>query len=317
MNGGIAEIADELLREVAERRRNPSDIWGYASYGDAWPTLNKITGGIQEYKMQFLYARMKHGKSNIAAGLLPYIAEQAVDAGKVVRVVSLEMSKTMYVRRMAAILAKVPDPTRILRGQWEEQEEAYTRYVQALQYVKTLPIIFWDKPMDTASLERFIAGEFHAKNKPARETFWWVLDHVGLLTNLSGTTAQYQDQVATANAVMQICHDISTGLIIGHANRAGKDGVPSLSNISGTDQWGKNLDEAWALWRPLMGQIVGEDDGEESGQEPAIMQITQRDGPGGNVMLVWDRHYAQFKEVPASVVAEAEAAILHMNEGKK
>ena len=319
-NNSIQEITDELRKEAYERRAAPSDIWGYASYGKDWPMLNKLTGGIQLNKMQFLYARMKHGKSMVAAALIPAIAAQAADAGKVVRVVSLEMSKKMYVRRMAAILAKVPDGSRILRGDWVGQEEAFQRYIDSIDYIATLPIIFWDKPIDTDKLERFIAGDFHAKGSPRRETFWWVLDHVGLLSNISGGSAQYQDQVATANKVMQICHDIATGLIIGHANRAGKDGVPSLSNISGTDQWGKNLDEAWALWRPLMGQVAtstDDDDDEEASSEPAIMQITQRDGPGGNVVLVWSKKYAQFREVPPDIVAEAEAAIIQLASGGK
>ncbi len=304
-----ADTSNELREELEYALSHPNEIFGYAKYGweKDWSRLNKMTGGIQPNSLSVLAARPKRGKSMLAAAWVPQIAEQALADDKVVRVVTLEMQRRSYQRRMAAIMAGIHDPMNIRRGRLDRYERK--RYEQALNQLSILPIEYLSNELDLSEEEALKLGNspvsydevssFVRGKMGGGETFWWVLDHIGLLTDLSAygdvTTSIY----SLANRLAGLAHAVSTGLVITHLNRMSVGGTPTIESISGSDQVGKNADQIFLLSRPFMDDpnLSEEDQASIADGEPAFLQFFSRDEGSGVDVLWWMPEFATFKEI--------------------
>jgi replicative DNA helicase len=323
-----AQTSDELLTELEQALRNPAEIFGYSRYGDGkrWSRLDQMTGGLQPLTLAVLAARPKVGKSMLAAAFVPIIAEQAMAEDKVVRVVSLEMSRKAYQRRMAAIMTGITDPKRIRQGLLDKSEQR--RYRMALEHLSQLPIEYLANERDLEEEETFREGRssitisdverFLRGRDSEAQTYWWLLDHIGLLNDLNAygdvTTSIY----SLANKLAQIAHTVSAGMVITHLTRASVGGRPRIESIAGSDQVGKNADQIFLLWRPYMEQgELTEDDItmiRENGGEPAFLEFYSRDEGSGTDVLWWSYKNASYAEMN---VPEGEDTSQFMPKAKK
>lgn len=304
-----AETSIELAIELDAALTHPNVIFGYGRYGDGkvWQELDKLTGGLQELSFGVLAARPKVGKSMIAAAWVPYIARQALLVGKVVRVVTLEMSRKAYQRRMAAIMAGIKDPTSIKTGYISREEQR--EYRKALDELALLPIEYLAVEKVLTDEEAMVPGnsiityvdvDQFIRRTDTGETYWWLLDHIGLLNDLRGYGEVHTSIYDLANKLARLAHTVATGLVITHLNRAavGNSGV-SIEHISGSDQVGKNGDQIFLLRRPWFeaGELNPEDLEAIKDAEPCWLQFYSRDEGSGLVNLVWSPRHARFDEV--------------------
>lgn len=299
-------VSEALRKEVEQALAHPNEIFGYARYGDGvqWTRLDKATGGIQPKTLGVLAARPKVGKSMLAAGWVPLIAEQAMNEGQVVRVVTLEMSWLSYQRRMAAILAQIRDPMNIRRGTITPEE--VKRYNRALDQLASLPIEYLSNETDLTEAEAMKRGgsviTFDDVNRFVRArggepTYWWLLDHIGLLSDLNSDGDVTKSIYYLANKLAGLAHQVATGLVITHLTRASVGAMPTIESIAGSDQVGRNADSIMLLSRPFMGATDPDDLALIEDGEPAFLQVYSRDEGGGLDVLLWDRHKASFSEL--------------------
>lgn len=303
-----AETSEELREELRDALEHPREIFGYGRYGDGvrWRQLDRLTGGLQEKNLGVLVARPKVGKSMLAAAWVPYIAEQALAEDKVVRVVTLEMRRKAYQRRMAAIMAGIKDPKNIRRGTLDTFEQR--RYYRALDHLEAMPIEYLSNEADLTEAEALVPGNSSItldevsrfiRAKDADPTFWWVLDHIGLLSDLR----QYGDVTASiyglANSLANLAHTTATGLVIGHLNRAAVGQRVGIESIAGSDQLGKNADQIMLLQRPFMeaGELSPEEQAMLEQGEPAFLTFYSRDEGSGIDVLYWRKELAAFEEM--------------------
>jgi hypothetical protein len=301
-----ADTSEELRRELSEARAHPREIFGYARYGDGekWVRLDVGTGGIQELSLSILASRPKRGKSMLAAAWVPFVAEQAMVEDKVVRVVTLEMRRKSYQRRMAALMAGISNPMNIRRGTLEDDE--VSRYLAALKQLEALPIEYLSNEEDLDEDAALVAGnspvtfdEMSHFIRGRGDTYWWVLDHIGLLSDLSSygdvTTSIYN----LANKLASLAHRASAGLVITHLNRATVGNMPTIESIAGSDQVGRNADQIFLLSRPFMDMPDLSDEDKELVRdgEPAFLQFFSRDEGSGVDVLWWDHERAAFEEL--------------------
>lgn len=295
-----AEVSESLLAEEVEAHNNPRVITGFASYGRrvgddeeqyTWTQMDKLTRGLQPFKMYMLAGRPKVGKSMVVCSWLPNIAEQC-PADKVIRVFTFEMSAETYQRRVAAIMANLPDPVRIQSGFLNEEER--TRYHQALEYVKSLPIEYYDQPLDSPAIEAIVKGA-HIDDAP--ETFLWILDNFGLVGDVSTASNNvYTNMAMVATKFQNLCHNVCTGIIVHHLNRLSAGRRPTLDAIAGSDQLARNMDMFIGLWRRFHGDERVDPAILEAG-EPGELVIENRDGISGIVPLWWNPSEASYKEL--------------------
>jgi hypothetical protein len=308
VNHTSAETSAELRIEMNEAAANPREIFGYGRYGDGrqWVQVDKATGGLQPHSFSLLASRPKRGKSMLAAAWLPYIAEQALAEGEVVRVVTLEMKRISYQRRMAAILSGIQDPKRIKQGYLTPEE--IKRYNRALDILSSLPIEYLSNEEDLTEEKALLVGNspvnfdemadfIRAAGKD--KTYWWLLDHIGLLADLRSYRDVTTSIVELANKLAGLCHTTATGLIITHLTRASVGSVPTIESIAGSDQLARNADQIFLLSRPYMdaGSLSQEDAEQTKDGEIGFLQFISRDEGSGTIPLWWNKHTATFDEV--------------------
>lgn len=303
-----AVTTKELLEDFDRALASPNEIFGYGRYGDGrrWANLDKLTGGLQERTLGVLAARPKVGKSMLATDVVPFIAEQALLDEKVVRIISLEMSRKAYQRRMAAIMAGV-NPKNIRTGFADRYEQK--RYRTALATLAALPIEYLAVEKDLEEDEAMVEGNSpitiadviaFVRNKPKGDTYWWLLDHIGLLNDLSAYKDVTTNTYALANKLMSLAHRTAAGLVITHLNRASIGRRPSIESIANSDQVGKCADVLFFLKRPFYEEDISEEDRalvEADRAEPAFLEFQSRDEGGGVVYLLWDMDKAAFDEM--------------------
>lgn len=293
-----SQSVGSLLKEKARAAKaNPRKVYGYAHYGhyavdaehpqdgDEWAGLDQRTHGMHRNKLVLILARPKVGKTRFIAGLLPNIAEQ-VPSGQCVRVFTFETSVEEWVKVSACTVAGIPNPTAVDEGTLtDEQLEAY---LQAVDYVDSLPIRYYSTPLAFHELERRV------RNKKV-PTFLWVLDHFGLVTDNGLDRDGTGGLRALSRNLAILCHEVATGIVIGHLNRTSVGGEPGIQSIALSDSFGKDFDEAWFLWKIWEGHERPKgllDDG-----EPVMLKIESRHYAGGILWLWWDANMGQFRQL--------------------
>lgn len=300
-----ADTSEELYQELDTALANPNPIFGYARFGDGkkWARLDSLTGGIQPKTLGVLAARPKKGKSMLAAGWIPYIARQAMDADQIVRVVTLEMQRKSYQRRMAAIMAKIKDPMNIRRGTLTAQE--VKRYKNALDELAMLPIEYLSNEEDLSEEDALKRGnspvtfEDMAAFVRRGDTFFWLLDHIGLLNDLDSRGDVTASIYSLANKLATLAHATATGLVITHLTRASAGVTPTIEHIAGSDQVGRNADWIMLLSRPFLDtpDLSEEDQAFIADGDPGFLQYQSRDEGSGLDLLWWMKEYAAFDEL--------------------
>lgn len=308
-----AGTSTELLIELADALRNPREVFGYAAYGneDEWPQLNKKTGGIQPQNLAVLAASPKDGKSLLAGQLAVGIARQAQAEGKgrVVRIITLEMKRKSYQRRMAASMAGISDSLNIRRGMLTaEEQEAYKA---ALDELATLPIEYLSNERDLTDEETFQSGrssvtiqeveEFvrgkYSLDGEHHDTYWWVVDHIGLLADLSAFRDVTTNLFTLANRLKDLAHDVESGLVITHLTKDSVGGEPTMESVGGSYQIVKNADIVYLIYRPFKNATTEEDKELVKDGEPVFLKFYSRDEGSGMIPLWFDRYSARFSEM--------------------
>lgn len=298
------EISYELLEESKEAQKNPREIVGIADYGPDWPRWNALTSGPQEKTFTLLMARPKVGKSTLMSQWLPDLAIQAQDAGKVVKVVTLETTMKTYQRRAAARMAKISDPLRIRKGLLDVAESK--RYRLALKTLSELPIHYLSNEYDMTEEEAMREGSsaigIGAIEDFIRDprAFLWVIDHIGLI-NRRNTGRSDQQLAEIADRLAYISNRYVGGIGISHLNRDSLDGgLPSFENIAGTDVLGRNAGALYFLWRPFFESRSRTPEDvqmmEAMGGDPGLLIFFSRDEGYGQTGIFWNKELVSFEE---------------------
>lgn len=299
-------VGAHLRAESKAAQENPRDIYGIGSFGPRWPRLDALTAGPQERALGVLGARPKVGKSMLCAAWIPWLAEQAMALGKVIRVVTLETSVKTYQKRMAAMLAEIEDPMRIRKGTLtpDEVQALYRAY----DYLDALPIeyIGVDDDLDAEAAQKpgnspVTIGDIDAfVGKP--DTFWWVLDHIGLVATPELARGDYVASIYNLSTrLLYIAKRKVGGLVVTHLSRASGQAL-SIDAIAGSDQLGRVADQIFLLRRPWfeLQRPLTDDEREQldgMGGEIALLQTHSREESGGLDLLWWSRKHANFAEL--------------------
>jgi len=303
-----AQVSALLLDELRHAMENPNDIFGYARYGNGvdWSQLDMLSGGIQPFYFGVLAARPKVGKTQLACALIPHIAAQADLVGLVVKVITLETTTLAYQRRMAAVMAKIADPMDIRRGKITENEQQ--RYVEALAYIASLPIEYLSMKSDLTFEQSMVPGYSGVSVEDVIEfvrdgdnTFYWVLDHLGLLRGIQMVSDVYTSINDKIDKLTDLSHLVTSGMVITHVNRASVGGKLTLASLSHSDKLGQNADIVLLLDRPMMDKELTEEDvALFDGREPGWMGVITRNENTGVVPVRWHYTSASYSEYVTS-----------------
>lgn len=304
-----SSAAQRLRQELRAARANPKVIFGFAHFGPEWPLLNERTHGLHPGELGILASQPKVGKSMFLIQIFVAIARQALAEGKgrTVDYITLEMSETNLLRRMACALAGIKDPTSVRTGFITEQEAS--AYFKALDEIEKLPIRFLSNTRlkgdsalskdDSMVLGNSSVSVDDVLQFVSGNTFWWALDHIGLLANVgSGDTRR--DLMVSYNKLMGLAHDTpAAGIVVTHLNRQHAGKFPTMDMLAETSQAAKNADYMFLLSRPAheAPQLVEPDKAELMRiAEPAYNHFVSRESGEDVFTWIWDVKAAKFRE---------------------
>lgn len=291
-------LAQKLAEVARQRRSSPNAMWGVAPYG--FPTLDRWTGGIQQDDMIIVAARPNVGKSAWAGQVAESAARHFKQSGsnKWVKVVTTEMSGEQCLSRLACSRAGL-DPWKVKSGYTTDLE--YQRYQQALRYFARLPIEYLGAQVSVEELYEFITH--------GNPCGLWVLDHVGLIAEVTSAATQVWAAMTTVSKkLQQICRRGYPGIVVAHLNRSAEsrqDKRPQLSDLATSDQLGRDADIVVGLHRPQLYMQLPEDmEGEPEVAE--VIVLKGRDTRTGSFKAYWYPQFTLWKESEDSAKKAAQ-----------
>ena len=129
--------AAEVAANVYQRTNELSKTKGLTGVTTGFIDLNKVTNGLKKTDLILLAARPSMGKTALALN----IAQNAAKSGKVVAVLSLEMSKEQLGTRLLSSISGV-DSNKIQSGQVDNDDKR--RLLAALERLDNIPLYLDD-----------------------------------------------------------------------------------------------------------------------------------------------------------------------------
>ena len=274
------QATKDTIEWVGARRNNPGIISGISGYG--YPTLDKMTGGVQPGELAGLGARPGVGKSAWLNGPIETISQTFQEAGNglLIRGVILEMSVKEFTLRQICAMAMVPQG-KVREGRITDAE--YERILEAGRVLYKLPVEYVDAQTPLQEIEHFLRGTKTGK------TGWWFVDHLGIIPGVSGGENTAARVAGFINELTKFAKEIAPGLVVIPLNRnveARQDQHPILSDFKDSSQIESNLQLALGLWRDMKAASRPENRNKAQAGDLDIMK--QRNGPTGRIAMLFD-----------------------------
>jgi replicative DNA helicase len=282
--------AQSLKDTVRARMLDPTYVWGIP-WG--FPTLDRMTGGIQKEEMCVLIARPGVGKSaflgQVSLNVARYFKREGIK--KCVRIITLEMSAESYQKRIACYLADV-SISKVNSG-FLLPEEA-SRFERALDEMSDLDIQYIDQVLDPETIRRFISDTRRG------ECGFWGLDHMQIISNMQ-TDNTHSFLTQTAHIIRELSRSVAPSLILSQMNRKAEerqDKRPQLSDIFGSDGIGQDARRVIGLYREdIYAKLTDE---ERKKPQPAeVIVLKANNGQLGTVDFIFHPTRTEWREIPA------------------
>ena len=290
-NVGTTRPIREIVPEVIDSldRRMAGEVTGL---GTGIIDLDDMTGGFRPGNLIYLAGRTSMGKTSLAMNIVEYVA---IDCGRPVLVVSLEMSEGELVERMACSMSGV-NGHKIRTGQVNAAE--VDRFKAAARRAQKAPLFIDDTPTRTAAQ---IAA--NARRHKARENIQLlVIDYVQLVGS-DNPKHSFRERISSISQRFKaISRELEIPVLaLAQLNR-------SVENREGNRPRKSDLKESGSLEEDahivvLIHRPDYYDPNDKPGSAVAIVD-KNRNGPTGDVNLVFDRGVMKFRSfVPFEVVA--------------
>lgn len=257
--------------------------------GTGFRDLDRMTSGLHDGNMVVIAARPGMGKTSLAMNMVEHVA---LDQQLPVAVFSLEMSAQELVMRLLCSRAKVN--MRSVRDGFMSERDFGPLTTVASQLMKA-PLYIDDTPGLTVSQVRSRARRL----KSEFGIRLLVIDYLQLMRAPS-RRAELNRQVEIADISMGIkalAKELSVPIIVlSQLNRSPEqrtDGKPKLGDLRESGAIEQDADVVMLLVRPEMYAETPEDKEAERGKALLII-AKQRNGPTGEVELVFQDEYTRF-----------------------
>jgi replicative DNA helicase len=264
------------LQEKYEKRGNR--LSGIAT---GFPSLDKITAGFQNSDLIVIAARPGVGKTAIALNMIKNIS---VENGIPSALFSLEMSKEQINQRLMSIISGI-DLTKLKTGFLREED--WKRVIDAFSLISDTPVFVDDSPKNTLMDIQLKSKTLKAeKNVGIIFIDYLQLIHTGKkfdnrVLEISEITAGLKNLAKELNIPIVVMSQLNRSI----ERRENK--VPVLSDLRESGSIEQDADIVMFLHNP-----------DENDKEQTNLIIAKhRNGPTGEVRLVFHKEYSKFVEL--------------------
>ena len=286
----IRDVVIKSLEMIEKASKADGTVTGIAS---GFTDLDYKTTGFQPSDLILLAARPSMGKTALALNIAIHVA--AVEK-KHVAVFSLEMSKEQLVNRLLAQESHV-DSQHLRTGNLSDKE--WMALVQGAETVGTSYLFIDDTPGITVQ-------ELRSKCRKQKTTGGGldmiIIDYLQLMTG-SGKAESRQNEVSEiSRSLKAIARELSVPIIalsqLSRKVEERADHRPMLSDLRESGAIEQDADVVMFIDRERMET--------EDVNKATVIIAKQRNGPIGDVNLLWLPKYTQFKDMDKSLVQDEQ-----------
>ncbi|MEI8211265.1 MAG: replicative DNA helicase [Planctomycetota bacterium] len=287
----IKDVLTDSLKRIDLRMQGKQLSSGVLTH---FTDFDRMTGGLHNGELIILAARPSMGKTAFAMN----IAEQvAMKERAPTLFVSLEMNSIELVDRLLCSVAKVNGSR--LRGGTILPEEQKRLLAHAAQ-LSEAPLYIDDTPSRTVSEVAAVARRItqREKNGPenGRPLGLIVIDYLQLLEPDNSKDPRQEQVAKIARRLKLMARELKVPVLclsqLNRQSEEGKDHRPKLSQLRESGAIEQDADVVMFVHREEY-FLPPEKAAEFAGQAQIII-AKQRNGPVGDVDLVWERNYTRF-----------------------
>jgi replicative DNA helicase len=290
LSGGLVHIrslAEQELTTLEEGRATHSTLTGIDT---GFVRLNELTSGLQRKDLVLLAARPSMGKTSLAGNIC---AHAAIKGGQKVAIFSLEMSAEQMVRRLLSSEARV-DQRRLATGYLSKSD--WPKLTMAAQELQDVNIWIDDSPGSTVL-------ELGAKARRLKHEQGLDLVMVDYLQLMSGGTqfgSRHEEVSAISRGLKAVAKELDVPMLVlsqlsRQPERRGGDHRPQLSDLRESGSLEQDADVVMFIVRPAVYDPEVEDP-----RRTELIIAKQRNGPTGQLELVFQHEYTRFENADFS-----------------
>jgi len=283
------DLVMATIEQIEKLYENRGSITGIPTgFGD----LDKMTLGLHPAEMIVIAARPSMGKTALAMNIAEHVA---MNVGKAVAVFSLEMSSQQLVQRLLCSRAQV-DLQRVRDGFLSERD--FPKLTSAAAKLAAAKMFIDDTP-------GLSIMELRAKARRMKSQYDVELIVIDYLQLLRSTTRRAQDNrqleiSEISGGIKALAKELNLPIVVvAQLNRqpdtrAKEGGRPRLSDLRESGSIEQDADVVGLLIRPEYYE-TDEDARQEKAGEAELIIAKQRNGPTGEVQLVFRKEYTRFE----------------------
>jgi len=281
----IRDVLNEALLRIDGRIKAGANMSGIST---GFPDLDAMTGGLHESELTILAGRPSMGKTALAAN----IAENVAILGKVpALVVSLEMSRLELADRMLCSYARI-NGHKLRNGTINQTERR--DLVQKSAQMSLAPLFIDDTPSRT--MTEISATARRLKRKEGLGAI--IVDYLQLIESDNPKDSRQEQVSRITRRLKGLSRELSIPVVcLAQLNRqaeATKDNRPKLSHLRESGAIEQDADVVMFVHREEYYHSPQEVEERGLVGKAEIMLAKQRNGPTGDVKLLWQKEYTRF-----------------------
>ena len=274
------ELVPDTFSIIEKHLHNQETYTGVPS---GFSGLDKMTSGFQNSEMIIIGARPSMGKTALALSMIHHIAIQKnIPTG----IFSLEMSYTQIGQRLISQIARMSG-SRIRSGMMTQAEFQRQQYAGGVLYVGPLCSAV------TRNMKMFDLRAMARKMKQQYQVKIIFIDYIGLITsdNYSSNTPRHEQVSEISRSLKSLARELDIPIVaLCQVSRDSEGKEPTLANLRDSGSIEQDADVVMFIHRERKAT-----DNNDEAIEAKILLAKQRNGPIGNVDLIFLPSYAKFE----------------------
>ena len=260
--------------------------------------LDNLTSGLQPGELIIIASRPSLGKTALALNIAAHAATQ----GNVVGVFSLEMSKESLLIRLLCSEARIDSHK--LRTGFSSRED-WNKMTQALGRLAEAPLFVDDTPAPTIMQIRAKARRLKAE----KGLNLLIVDYLQLVAGHGRFENRTQEVSFISRSLKSIAKELHVPVLaLSQLSRAPEQRPgqrPQLSDLRESGTIEQDADVVIFIFREKRTAEEGEVEADRLGVETKLIIGKQRNGPTGEVPVVFQRIYVRFENIAREQPPEA------------
>lgn len=287
----VSEVLKAAMTRIDQRMQGEQLQSGVLTH---FTDFDQMTGGLHNGELIILAARPSMGKTAFAMNIAEHVA---MKENAPTLFVSLEMNAIELVDRMLCSIAKV-DGQRLKVGTITKDDQK--RLLANAAKISEAPLYIDDAPSRTVSEVAAVARRISQQEmrKPnGRKIGLIVIDYLQLLDPDNPKDPRQEQVAKMARRLKMLAREQDVPILclsqLNRQSEEGKDHRPKLSHLRESGAIEQDADVVMFVHREGYYHRNAEDAEQYAGQAEIII-AKQRNGPVGDVELVWEASYTRF-----------------------